>query len=139
MRKKLQTLITAIGLTAFLVAPGVLLTSTSAYAQTTVNPELCKGINYASNSEGDDCGDGEADESVRNIIQTIIDVASIIVGAVSVIMIIIGGLRYITSSGDSGNITAAKNTIVYAIVGLVIVIFAQTIVRFVVDRISGVE
>ena len=49
-------------------------------------------------------------------------------------MIIIGGLRYITSNGDSGNVTNAKNTILYAIVGLVIVALAQLIVRFVVQR-----
>ena len=47
-------------------------------------------------------------------------------------MIIIGGFRYIISSGDSGQITSAKNTILYAIVGLVIVLFAQLIVRFVI-------
>ncbi len=135
MLKTLKTFIATVGLTALVMMPALVLT-TSADAQT-VNPELCRGINFASGVDGDECGDGDADASVQNIIQTVIDVFSIIVGAVSVIMIIIGGLRYITSSGDSGNVQAAKNTILYAIVGLVIVIFAQTIVRFVVDRISG--
>ena len=49
-------------------------------------------------------------------------------------MIIIGGLRYITSGGDSGNVTGAKNTILYAVVGLIVVALAQVIVRFVVNR-----
>jgi hypothetical protein len=53
---------------------------------------------------------------------------------VAVIMIIVGGLKYITSGGDSGNITSAKNTILYAIVGLIVVALAQIIVRFVLER-----
>jgi hypothetical protein len=49
-------------------------------------------------------------------------------------MIILGGFKYITSGGDTGNVTGAKNTILYAIVGLVIVALAQIIVRFVLDK-----
>lgn len=137
MLKNLKRMLAVVGLTALVMMPAVAMTAT-ADAQT-VNPELCRGINFASGTDGDECGDGDADNSVKNIIGTVIDVFSIVVGAVSVIMIIIGGLRYITSSGDSGNVQAAKNTILYAIVGLVIVIFAQTIVSFVVDRISSAD
>src|SRR5262245_3127502 len=72
-----------------------------------------------------------SNDSVNKIITTVINIFSLIVGVVSVIMIIIGGLRYITSGGDSGNVTNAKNTILYAIVGLVIVALAQIIVHFV--------
>jgi len=78
-----------------------------------------------------------AEDSLGTIIETIINVLSIVVGAVSVIMIIIGGLKYVTSAGDSAGVQGAKNTILYAIVGLVIVIFAQTIVLFVIDRIDS--
>ena len=49
-------------------------------------------------------------------------------------MIMVGGFKYITSGGDSGNITGAKNTILYAVVGLVVVALAQIIVRFVLAR-----
>ncbi len=51
-------------------------------------------------------------------------------------MIIFGGVRYITSNGDSSNITTARNTIVFAIVGLVIVALAQIIVHFVLQRVA---
>jgi hypothetical protein len=51
-------------------------------------------------------------------------------------MIIIGGFQYITSSGDSGKVGTAKNTILYAIIGLVIVALAQFIVRFVLSRVT---
>jgi hypothetical protein len=52
-------------------------------------------------------------------------------------MIIWGGLKYITSGGDSGNVTGAKNTILYAIIGLIIVALAQFIVRFVLSKTTG--
>jgi hypothetical protein len=60
----------------------------------------------------------------------------VIVGVAAVIMIIIGGFRYITSSGDSASVNSAKNTILYAIIGLVIVALAQVIVRFVLNQVS---
>jgi hypothetical protein len=53
-----------------------------------------------------------------------------------VIFIILGGLKYITSGGEAANITGAKNTILFAIVGLVIVAFAQVIVKFVLGKVS---
>jgi hypothetical protein len=61
---------------------------------------------------------------------------SLVVGVVAVIMIIIAGFKYITSGGDSGNVTSAKNTILYAIIGLVVVALSQFIVKFVLGRIT---
>ncbi len=74
------------------------------------------------------------EQSFAGLTHRIIDIFSIVVGAVSVIMIIIGGFRYIISGGDSTGVTAAKNTILYAIVGLVIVLFSQIIIRFVLSN-----
>ena len=56
------------------------------------------------------------------------------IGIVSVIMLIIGGFRYATSNGDSNQVTAAKNTIMYAVIGLVIAMFAYAIVNFVLAK-----
>jgi hypothetical protein len=72
---------------------------------------------------------------VQDIVTDVINFFSVIVGIVAVVMIIWGGFKYITSGGDSGNITSAKNTIIYAIIGLVIVAFAQFIVQFVLDQV----
>lgn len=58
-------------------------------------------------------------------------IITIMVGIASVIMIIIGGLQYILASGDPTNITNAKNTILYAIIGLVVTVLAQTIISLV--------
>ncbi len=59
-----------------------------------------------------------------------------IVGAISVLMLIWGGLRYIISGGDSKKITDAKNTILYALLGLIIAFFAYAIVNFVLNTIN---
>ena len=84
---------------------------------------------------GESCEDDT--NPFRRLVGSIVDVLSLIVGATSVIMVIIGGLRYVVSGGDSAKVVAAKNTILYAIVGLVVVIFAQSIVAFVVGRVTG--
>lgn len=78
----------------------------------------------------------EPGQKLNDIIRLVINIFSLIVGVIAVIMIIIGGLKYITSGGDSGNITSAKNTILYAIIGLVVVALAQFVVRFVLSKVT---
>ncbi len=85
------------------------------------------------NKTGDDLAPNEAEAQVDSLVVTIINIFSLVVGVISVIMIIVGGLKYILSAGDASNVTSAKNTILYAVVGLVIVAFAQVIVAFVID------
>jgi len=71
------------------------------------------------------------------IFKTITNVLLYVLGAISVIMIIIGGLRYVVSGGNSANVTAAKNTILYAIVGVIIAILSYAIINFVLGSFSG--
>jgi hypothetical protein cdiviTM7_00647 len=71
------------------------------------------------------------------IFTTAINIMLFIIGILSVIMLIYGGIRYVLSSGDSGAVTNAKNTIMYAIIGLVIAILAYAIVNFVIGSITN--
>lgn len=73
------------------------------------------------------------------VFRTITNVLLFIVGAISVIMIIVGGLRYVLSGGDSTHITGAKNTILYAIIGLIVALLAYAMIDFVINSfaISG--
>ena len=66
------------------------------------------------------------------IFQTITNVLLFIIGAISVIMLIIGGIRYVVSGGDQAAVTSAKNTILYAVVGIVVAILAYALVNFVI-------
>lgn len=63
----------------------------------------------------------------------IINVLLFVIGLVSIIMIIIGGLKYVLSGGDSGAVTGAKNTILYAVVGLIVAFASFAIVDFIAD------
>ena len=65
------------------------------------------------------------------LVTTVINFLLWLVVIISVIMLIIGGIKYATSAGDSNKVTSAKNTIVYAILGLVVAIFAWAIISWV--------
>ncbi|HEY8992704.1 MAG TPA: pilin [Candidatus Microsaccharimonas sp.] len=91
-------------------------------------------------SNGVNCAQGAGTPSTlfgpSSIFTTIVNVLLFVIGAISVIMLIIGGIRYTISAGDSGNVTAAKNTILYAIVGLVIAFLAFAIVNWVLGAVT---
>lgn len=74
-----------------------------------------------------------------SIVSRVINIFLYIVGVVSVIMLIYGGFRYVISGGQKEAITSAKNTILYAIVGLLIAIFAYAIIRFVLGAALGLD
>ena len=94
---------------------------------------LCDGVNLL--DSGSNCDDPAGSTSnIAEVVKTVIKFLSYVVGIISVVMIIIGGLKYIISTGDSNNINSAKNTILYAIIGLVVVAFAQVIVLFVLNN-----
>ena len=71
-----------------------------------------------------------------SIFTTIVNVLLFLIGAISVIMLIYGGIRYTTSGGNSANVTAAKNTIMYAIIGLIIAFLAFAVVNWVLGAIT---
>ena len=143
MIKKLKLTLTSLIAMALFAVP-VLVPATAA-AQNATSPAiedgLCQGANLQADPGGGTSGcqvDGEAaTNKVNSIITLTINIFSLIVGVASVIMIIVGGLRYIISGGDSGNVTAAKNTILYAIIGLVVVALAQFIVKFVLTKLGS--
>lgn len=66
------------------------------------------------------------------IFTTVSNVMLFIVGAISVIMVVVGGLRYVISGGNTTNVGTAKNTILYAVVGLIISLLAYAIINFVI-------
>ncbi len=141
----LKSKITQIMVAATLALASIIAVPALASAQVSSDPNiqtsLCTGAAdlQFKESGGSDCAtaaSGSADE-VNDLVGQIINVFSIVVGIVAVIMIVYGGFRYITSGGDSGNVTNAKNTILYAIIGLVIVALAQFIVKFVLGKATG--
>lgn len=90
--------------------------------------QACKGVALA----GGDCGASGSSfaESFRLIANTLI----FVIGAIAVIMVIIGGLRYVLSNGDSAGIKSAKDTIMYALIGVVVSLLAYALVSYVISR-----
>lgn len=92
--------------------------------------EICEGVSAVSGQSG--CTGGTTD--INRIIGIVLNLMSVVIGIIAVVMIMIGGFKYITAGGDSGNITSAKHTILYAVIGLIVVAMAQFIVQFVLDK-----
>jgi hypothetical protein len=75
----------------------------------------------------------------NGIFATVSNTLIFLVGAVAVIFLIIGGLRYVVSQGDAKNIEAAKNTILYAIVGIVVAVISFALVQFVINALDKAQ
>ena len=142
MIKKLKSLILAAVLPLAMATPVLVPAAVSAVdvCGTNIGSGINDGINGAAGTPGtNNCQEGGIGGSggILEIARKAVNLLSIIVGVVAVIMIVFGGFKYITSGGDSNNVSSAKNTLIYDIVGLVIVALAQVIVRFVLSNVQG--
>lgn len=85
---------------------------------------------------GAKCAKGEGQSTSLfgdgGIFTTIVNIMLFLIGAVAVIMLIIGGIRYVISGGKQEEVTAAKNTILYAVIGIIVAVLAFAIVNFVI-------
>lgn len=75
-------------------------------------------------------------DTVNPIIQDIIGTLIFAIATISVIMIIVGGIRYVISNGDASKIKSAKDTILYSVIGLAVALLAYAIVNFVIQQFS---
>jgi hypothetical protein len=139
-RKSLATLLSGAMLAVVPMAvPVVAFAQAPATTDNPISNNVACGVNLNTSgaTSGSNCTDTSAGNTkIQSIVTTVINIFSIIVGIISVIMIIFGGFKYITSGGDSGNVSGAKNTILYAVIGLVVVALAQFIVQFVLNRVT---
>lgn len=136
MKQITQKLKYILASSAFLLVFSLTALSPSAYSQSLFNgakSEACAGSQLTADS-GPNCS-GDDKTALSETIEAAINLVSIIVGVIAVIMIIIGGIRFVLSNGDSAKVTTARNTIIYALIGLILVAFAQVIVKFVLSRV----
>ena len=98
----------------------------------TPQDSVCSGIGIA--GDGGDCTDTTGSPTVQSVVRAGISLLSYLVGIAAIILIIVGGFKYITSGGDSNKVGSAKSTILYALIGLVIAVLAQVLVRFVLAK-----
>lgn len=126
LKAKVAGLVLALGM---MVAP-VGLTPATVSASCT-GPKNC--ITQGSNNARTGATDIDA------VIKSVTNLLLFLVGAVSVIMLVLGGFKYVTSNGNADQIKSAKNTIMYAVIGLVVAIVAYAAVDFVVDALIAYQ
>lgn len=128
MKKNIKTILSGIFMIP-LIALGI-----SAFAP------LAQPANAEYDSIQQGASDGKTDEQSSNlfgddgVFKIITNTALFLIGAISVIMLIYGGITYTLSAGDSTKVTNAKNTIMYAIIGIVVALLAYAIVNFVLGQ-----
>jgi hypothetical protein len=100
----------------------------------------CAGsdITITSDPSNKACEDIKQSPAANKLVKEIINIFSAVIGIVAVIMIMVAGFRYVTSGGKDDAVKSAKNTILYAVIGLVVVALAQIIVHFVLSKVSQV-
>ena len=118
---------------AFAVILGLMsvMTSTSVFAQTADCTDSIEcGVNAA--------GDGLKNKSsLESVVRSVINTMLFLIGIISVIMLIVGGIRYVISGGNQSQVEGARNTILYAIIGLVVAFVAWGIVNFVIRALTN--
>ncbi|HEX9679480.1 MAG TPA: pilin [Candidatus Saccharimonadales bacterium] len=93
---------------------------------------------FAQIDTGIDAADpGQNEGELEDIIQNVINVLLFVVGVAAVVMLIVGGIRYVVSAGDQQAVANAKNTVLYSIVGVVVAFLAFVAVEFVFNQLQG--
>jgi hypothetical protein len=108
-----------LGMTSLFVAPAGAINVNQPCTAANKDTAVCKSL---------------GSDSASKFIQTIINTLLFIIGAISVIMIIVGGIRYVLSNGNSSQINSAKDTVLYAVIGLIVALLAYAIVGFVINQ-----
>jgi len=132
-------------LTALIISLGIggLVTASAGaapidFSATVLKGDACKGLSQLDSTTKDDCSNLDAQgNGVNKIIAAAVNILSIVVGAVAVVMVIIAGLKFVTSGADASKVGSAKGTLTYALVGLAIVALAQLLVHFVLYNASN--
>lgn len=124
VRTSLLSLAAVMGLVAAPLVP------VAVHAQSNPVDEISQGVQGVGGNDANT-------EDLQDNIKTIVNILLFILGAIAVIMIIVGGIRYTTSNGEASSIKAAKDTILYSVIGLIVAILAYAIVNFVLGAFNG--
>ncbi len=126
MFKRIATLLALIGIVSL---------SSTQLALAATDP--FKNVDCSAGSGSAVCVDKSSGKKdpITSTVQKAVTVVATITGVAAVIVMIVAGISYITSTGDPTKVNNAKNTIIYALIGLIVVILARTIIIFVINRV----
>lgn len=98
------------------------------------NSEVCGGI---ATIAATNCSNSGGVSEINRVMKLAIDIFSIVLGIIAVFAIMVAGVIIGTAGGDSAKVGKAREILIYASIGLIIVGFAQAIARFVIDRVAS--
>ncbi len=128
--KRLLVLFGLIGVLQFSVVPGL------SHAQFDPLGESCRGEASQSDiCQGRNTGGNNPISGNNGVLTRVVNILSIVVSIAAVIIIIVAGIRFTTSGGDSNAVKSARDSIIYALVGIVVVLLARSIILYVVSRV----
>ena len=129
--KKISLLLSSLYMMLIVLAP------LPAFAQFESLEEACRSGNVTDSSVCDDIqGNPDPTTGPDNIFVTIANILSVIAGIAAVIVIIIAGITMMTSGGDSGKVKSSRDTIIYAAIGIVVIVLARSLVLYVINLIG---
>jgi len=141
MIKKLKTYMTTLLFAVAMPLSGLAVPVIGATTSASITQQVCKSSSTASGDNQGNCNSStnsnQVSNSVAKIGRAVVNVFSAIIGAIAVIMLIYGGFRYITSGGATEKVGDAKKTIIFAIIGLIVVALAQVIVNLTLSTTAG--
>ena len=144
MKLSIKKIGMTIAVTAALVFSAIGIVGTPALAAPGANPmeQVCEGIGKVFDEASNGCVDKVTVDKVWVMAREVINWILIAAGIISVGFIIWAGIRYVLSGGDAEKVKKAKNTLLYAIIGLLIAALAMVIVNLVIDvggQVTSVE
>jgi len=127
LKRSLLIIFSAIGIT---FGGAAVLSPAPVFAETP-QEAVCSGV-----GAGTGTGDCSSGITLASVVKSVIRIFSIIIGVFAVIMIIIAGFKYVVGGGDQSSVTSAKQSLLYAVIGLVVVALSQAFVEFILDNIT---
>jgi hypothetical protein len=98
------------------------------------NNAACDGLDQLG---GTSCGNDAGQSAVGNVAARVVTIMSYVAGIIAIIMVVVSGIRYTTSGGDSAKVGAAKTALIYALIGIAVAALAQFLVHFVLSQASN--
>ena len=133
MNKSIKKLLITVSAVGALLFPVLTPAFAGAVPVANIASGICGGSNLSITPET--CAPASStDNTLTNTIKLIVNLLTLFVGFLSVVFLIFGAFKYISSGGDSGKVTSAKSTILYALIGLAIAVVAQVIVQLVIGK-----
>ena len=132
---KFKHLALSLVLSLGIFVPTATLLNTSFVGASASSDLICGGVNTESGGTAE-CNGDAAGEQVSSLLKTGITIFQAIIGIIALFVLMVGGLGYVTSGGDTSKTKTAKDRILYAVIGLVVVGLSQVIVQFTLNRVN---